>query len=272
MTLKQRLKAAVNRGLRPLGLEVRRIGSRDPRATMGGALEHARRLGLAPQTVIDVGAAMGTPVLYEAFPEARHLLIEPLTEYVPYLERIVNALPRAEYILAAAAAQPGEVTIHVHPNLQGSSLYALSEPPGVAIVPRTVPAVTLDGVCAERGLPGPYLIKVDVQGAELDVLAGASSILNETEYVVLEVSLFKFLVEGPQLHDVVAYMKASGFVVYDLLGTLYRPLDGALAQMDMAFVRENGLFRQHLAFATTAQLEALYARHTERYRRALNSK
>ena len=54
---------------------------------------------------------------------------------------------------------------------------------------RNIPAITLNEICRERNLPGPYLIKVDVDGQELDVLAGATQILQQTEYIIVEVCL-----------------------------------------------------------------------------------
>ena len=75
--------------------------------------------------------------------------------------------------------------------------------------------VTIDDLCAERKLDGPYLLKVDVQVAELQVLAGASRMLRQTEAVILETTLFGTMVGGPQVWDVMAWMKRTGFVVYD---------------------------------------------------------
>jgi hypothetical protein len=71
--------------------------------------------------------------------------------------------------------------------------------------------------------------------------------------VILEVTLFGTMIGGPQLADVVAYMKDRGFVVYDAWGFLYRPYDEALAQLDMAFVRQDGVFRKSHVFATPEQ-------------------
>jgi Methyltransferase FkbM domain len=89
-----------------------------------------------------------------------------------------------------------------------------------------------------EGLAGPYIIKVDVQGAELQVLAGAQRTLNETEAVILEVTLLGMMIGGPQVYDVVSRMKELGFVTYDVFGLHYRPLDNALSQVDMVFVQE----------------------------------
>ena len=100
---------------------------------------------------------------------------------------------------------------------------------------------------------GPYLIKVDVQGAELDVLDGTLETLNKTELVILEVSMFQLMKDAPQFYDVVVYMKNRGFVAYDVFGESFRPLDGALGQIDIAFVKENGRFRREHSYATTEQ-------------------
>ena len=227
------------------------------RSSLVGLLEQANSVGLAPATVIDVGAAYGAFALecHNIFPEARYILIEPVQEYKPFLEQVTKSIPRAEHILAAAGGKIAETVINVHPDLVGSSTYLENENSGVNGVPRTVPSITLDSLLADLGMTIPFLLKVDVQGAELDVLSGAEGVLQETEYVLLEVSFFEFFREGPQFHEVVAFMKSAGFFTYDICGLQYRPLDGALSQADMAFVKEKGLFRKHHYYATRRQRE-----------------
>ena len=63
------------------GFEVRRIGTARPCRSMAGVLANVARLGFVPNIVIDVGVAKGTFALYEAFPNAYHLLVEPLEEF-----------------------------------------------------------------------------------------------------------------------------------------------------------------------------------------------
>ncbi len=77
--------------------------------------------------------------------------------------------------------------------------------------------------------------------------------------MLLEVSLFQLVPGRAQLHDVVAWMHDHGFVVAALYNGHNRPLDGQLAQVDIAFVREDGRFRRDHAYATAAQADALYA-------------
>jgi FkbM family methyltransferase len=238
------------------GLEIhrrRQAIAKFPRESMHGCLQQAVQNGLKPATIIDVGAASGTPALYEVFPKARHVLIEPLEEYKPQLDSLVSNLDRAEYILAAATATAGNIVINVHPDLVGSSIYKEDEDSDVNGVERMIPAMTVDNICSERSLEGPYLIKIDTQGSELEVLKGAKTALINTEFVILEVSLFEFFKGGPQIYDCITFMREHGFVAYDVFNLQYRLLDGAMSQVDIAFVREQSPFRMHHFYATLEQ-------------------
>ncbi len=252
------VKEAGKRLFNLVGLDIRKKRPAGvARASMRGALRQLSGLGFRPQTIVDVGVAYATPELYEEFPGSNILLIEPLAEYEPFLRKICGTY-KAQYVLAAAGAAPGTATFNVHSDqLDGSSLLKEVEGAKVDGTPRQVRVVTIDEMAAEENLKGPYLIKLDVQGAELQVLAGAQRTLEETEAVILEVTFFGTMIGGQQVYDVVSRMKELGFVAYDVFGFLYRPLDNALAQADMAFVREKGPFRRSHAFATPEQRKEL---------------
>ena len=239
--MRRSIEKAARKTFGAFGFEIRRSRPRRMRTTMAETLDHLVRLGFEPMSVIDVGVGHGTFVLYERFPRAHYLLIEPLEEFRPVLEEIARRYD-AEHVLAAAGDRDDTVQINVHSYLEGSSLL-VEKGRHDDVVPRTVPMVSLDAVCRTRRLAAPYLLKVDVQGGELQVLAGAGEVLTQAEVVILEVSLFQFVEGGPQFADVVAYMKDRGFVVYDIGGGYTRPLDGALAQVDLTFVKEGGFFR-----------------------------
>jgi FkbM family methyltransferase len=253
------LKQSLQHALRLAGLEIRRVAAssqvESERHSLLGVLQQAQKIGFRPATVIDVGAAYGdfTSHCRTVFPEARYLLIEPLQEYVPSLQAVIAALPNAEYVTAAAADRSGTVVLNVHPDLVGSSLYKEDEDSDVNGVERTVPAVTLDGLCQAKKTHGPYLLKIDTQGAELQVLAGAETIFPEIELIMLEVSLFEFFQGGPLLADCVVFMKEKGFLVYEMFDFQYRLLDGAMSQVDIAFVKEQGDFRKFHWYATREQ-------------------
>ena len=238
------------------GLEVHRT-SAGVRRTLPAVLTHYRRLGLAPLTIVDVGVGPGTPELYEAFPGAKLVLVEPLEEWRSQLESTERERP-TEVVMAAAGSNAGNVEIAVHRVPACSSMFGARRGDSDEPVRRVVAMVRLDDVARERRLAGPFVVKVDVEGGELEVLAGALDLLEESELVLLEVSLFELVPGAPQFHDVVSWMLDHGFVVADFYNGHNRPLDGALAQLDVAFVRLDGRFRRQHAYATAAQADALY--------------
>ncbi|HEY9076189.1 MAG TPA: FkbM family methyltransferase [Anaerolineaceae bacterium] len=248
--MKKLIKQIINALLHPLGLEMRRKADRE---SMEGALQHIRSLGFQPATVIDVGAADGTPALYATFPQSVHFLIEPLVEFRPQLEKWKQRYPRLDYLIAAASSQAGEVTFHVHPDLVGSSLLREGDDIETNGAPRRVPAVRLDDLAQQYKLQPPFLLKLDVQGAELEVLAGGEQTLAQAEYVILETVLFRFFENGAIFDEVIHYMKTRGFSVYEIFEPGFRLLDGAMSQVDLAFVKTDGRFRQSQAYATPEQ-------------------
>jgi hypothetical protein len=116
-----------------------------------------------------------------------------------------------------------------------------------------VRVVALDPLAEELELEPTFLLKLDVQGAELDVLAGATSVVAGSMAVHVEVSFFPFFEGGATFEDVVGALAERGLVVYDVLGLARRPLDGALAQADLLFVPESSPARREHAYASPGQ-------------------
>lgn len=258
------VRRAIKRIAEACGVEVTRLrpGTVRERGSLLGSLRTAANTGFSPAAILDVGAARGEWSLQAArvWPNANFLLIDPLEENRAALERVVSQLRYGALQLAAAGREVGSTTIHVHPDLDGSSLYEERERT-VAGAVRNVAATTVDRSVLDHGLDGPYLLKADVQGAELAVVEGAAAALAATEFIVLEVSFFDFFLgAAPQLEDLVAAMGARGFVAWDIFGMGYRPIDGALAQVDMAFVRRDGIFRRIQQYATEEQRREQLAR------------
>ena len=240
-----------------------------PRSSMFGSFLNAKQLGFEPQTVIDVGAGLGTFEIYEAFPKSRYLLIEPIVENEPYLKKICQYLERADYIIAAASKEEGLVPLQVNfSNFIHSYISDDGEASSENFELRTIPAVTLDEVCKTRQLEGPYLIKVDVDGREMDVLAGATQILQNTEFVIAEVTSY-VMARFDKMCTVINFMKEQGFVVYDIVNLAYRPSDLALFQVDMVFVKESGHFTKESRYVAGKEQEEILRKHLKAYRENL---
>jgi FkbM family methyltransferase len=263
---------ALNRLLAPTGFALQRRGGAG-RASVERALERLPELGLSPRTLIDIGAAYGewSSLAGRVFPDARVLLVEPLAEFAPFLDATARALSDATVIAAAAGREAGSAALHVHGDLVGTSLRS---EPGLDTVDRQVTVMTIDALVREHDVKGPFVLKLDVQGAELDVLAGAPATLADTELVQLETLLFPFYEGAPEVAEVVAFMRDAGFVVYDVVDLGYRPLDAALAQADLLFVPETSVLRHRREYATAEQrrsadgaLRAVYERRLRELKR-----
>jgi FkbM family methyltransferase len=205
--------------------------------SMQEIMEYFSEVGFRPGTVIDVGFNTGTDGLYGVFADCAYLAVDPLQESEPFLKAQKAKTPRFSYFLAAAGPTEGELEMGVSECFGGSSAFLKDKLPT-----RKVPMLSLDHMARQIGAQGPYLIKVDVQGAELDVLRGAKQILDETEVLILETRLCPFK-GAPEIADVVSFLKKNGFSLFEVFNPLYRPGDGAMGQLDVVAVRTEGFFR-----------------------------
>lgn len=216
------------------------------------------RQGFYPDVIVDVGVAYGTPELYSHFPEAHILLIEPLSEFKDALLDIQRQYANVDIESVAAGRTPGSMKINVHDDLLGSSLLKESESKDVNGYERIINVETLDNIAKKHALlEKNVLLKIDVQGAELEVIEGALNFLTEVEIIIMEVSLYDFFVGGYEFSTVITAMRKKGYVVYDFFGFLNRPYDASLAQIDIAFVKAYGRFKQSNVFALKEQRDVL---------------
>ena len=215
--------------------------------------------------VLDVGANTGQYAqgLREGGYRGRIVSFEPLTSAHATLER--NAARDNRWTVhprCAIGDREGQITINVAGNSVSSSVlpmlaqHANSAPESRYIGSETVPLSRLDSAAA------PYLVdaggvylKIDTQGFEAVVLAGASELLPRCRAVQLELSLVP-LYEGQRLwQDFLGEFAAKGFELWTLLPGFVDAESGRTLQTDAVFVRPD-----HRAQGPT---KALIAAHFE---------
>ncbi|WP_052710388.1 FkbM family methyltransferase [Azospirillum thiophilum] len=204
------------------------------------SLSLLRGRGFYPATVIDIGAQTGTPPLYEVFPDAHHVLVEPVVENEPALQVLCGQLRSAEYRIAAAVRQDGMVPLAVSDDRLYSSVFleraeGTEAPSGL----RTVPGLSLDTLCAEGRYAGPMLVKIDVDGLELEVLAGAATLMRPDTVFAIEATVAGGDARMPRI---IAAMAPYGFQVWDIVDPLYRPGDERMWQVDLVMVHRDGSY------------------------------
>jgi len=201
------------------------------RQSKAGALQRLSNLGFKPSSVIDVGAQIGTHELYETFPHAQHLFVEPVAECLPRLLEIKASLNHCEIEAVAASSRDGSASISISESLQYSTLGE-----GAGPIQREISVKTVNTMISQHKLPSPYLLKVDVDGKEIDVLKGATSVLNDQRScLVIEATLCDGDPRFPRIMDFIARFQ---YRVFDIVDFLYRPNDQALWQVDLIALHE----------------------------------
>lgn len=102
---------------------------------------------------------------------------------------------------------------------------------------REVTVRRIDTIIAEHDLPKPYLLKFDVDGVELQVLAGAQKTLTKTSIVIVEVHPRDF-------SERFNFMVSQGFQIFDIVDICY--YDNRLAQVDLIFLNTELLFENSI--------------------------
>jgi FkbM family methyltransferase len=215
-----------------------------PNMSLGLAAMAAR--GFSPRTIVDVGAFEGnwSRSAKRIWPSGRLFMIEPNLGMQARLRAVAKDLDATLFCELLGAENGREVEFFVMDS--GSSV--MSERSALPRTSERRPLRTLDSLLQQ--VEPPALLKIDAQGYELEILKGAATVLPAFEAVLLEVGIIEINEGAPLLHDVVAFMKAHGLVAYDILEIHRRPLDQALNQVDIVFVKEqSGLIADKRHFA-----------------------
>lgn len=205
-------------------------------------LRYLRDWGFRPARVVDVGAFKGewTRMTKASFPDTRILMVEPLENKTALLERVCEEFsPSVTYVNALLGPRDGADVTFCEMESGSSVLEEQSPYVRQKAVRETR---TLDSVVEESTRwTGLDLLKLDVQGYELHVLDGASRILRDTQFVLMEASLIPTNRGCPLIADVFEYMGRRNFRLLDFCSQNRRK-DHALWQTDLLFVKEGSRF------------------------------
>lgn len=208
------------------------------------SLENLLRMGFRPRTVVDIGAYKGewTLLARNIFRDASFLMLEAQTGQATDLETAKRACPeKIDYRITLLGPENREsVTFYEYPAPTDSSALSHLRSNYTRKIDRRMQ--TLDTVLAETGTLKPDLIKIDVQGYELEVLKGASDCLKSVQAILLEVSLVTLYQQNPLLYDVVNFMAGKDFVAYDVCGLMRSVNNAQLDQLDVIFVPGKSTF------------------------------
>ena len=215
------------------------------RCGVAAGVEHKSVLAqLNCRTVVDIGANRGQFALAArfAFPAAPIMSFEPLPEPAAVFRRVFDG-DRGTVLYEAAIGprnEPG--TMHLSAKDDSSSLLPISAlqgemfPGTEEVGTRVVRVAPLATFLKGDEVFEPALLKLDVQGYELDALIGCESLLGRFEWVYCECSFIE-LYSGQRLAgDVIGWLTHKGYAVSGVFNVAYDGT-GRTVQADFLFER-----------------------------------
>lgn len=240
MGIKTFARGLTGRLVANFGYELRIAGA--PPRGFDNFLGFVKSHGFQPHTVFDIGVGYGTPWLYEAFPGAHFVLIEPQTQFEPALKCICQRLD-AEYHLVGVGETEQNLPLYRLPGSPTGSSFLPPSEHGEKIWGAfkrsgdTMPIVRLDRY---KDQAGPFLVKIDTEGFELEVLRGAGDVLAMTDLLLMEVAVMERQKGEADLVEVGTVLKRNGFRLVDIPVLTQQSASGPLLYMDVAFARAGG--------------------------------
>jgi len=205
-----------------------------------------RRAGLkTPPVIFDIGANIGQRAKQyrSTFPSALIHCFEPTPETFEELEKRTkndsNLVCHSEFLSSGAGAEYLHINTYSgtnskYPRAQGRRYF----PSRSTVVNKIkVNAVSLDSIVCTEKLQSPNIIKIDVQGAELDVLRGSVEVLSRGGYllILMEVMFVPHYEKAPLFYETYKYLSDLDYTLYDLY-SLHRARNGQLRQGDALFI------------------------------------
>lgn len=227
-----------------LGYHIRRLDTgvsiEDP------YVEQKRLLGHKAKVIFEIGAADGRDCLRyaELFCDAKIYAFEPFPGNFDLLKnKSAHKEPRIIPVNAAVSKREGKAKFYVSEWSDASSLFRATQTGSTfdkytkTVREIHVNTVTLDSVCSQQGVGRIDILKMDAQGAELDILKGAENILGENniELIYSEIHFKENYEGGAMFCDLMGYLGKSGFKLHNIYNIVHNQ-KGQLAWGDAIFI------------------------------------
>lgn len=204
-----------------------------------------KRQGIEPKTIIDVGASIGmfTKAANYLFPEAIIHSFEPLKSSFAKSKILIGDIKNVKMYNFALGEKNERAVINESSYEYSSSILEMSDehkkafPYTAESKKQEIEVKTLDEIFNNKSVEKPILIKLDVQGYELNVLKGAKNFLDNCEYIIIELS-FKELYNGqPLFNDIYSFLINKNFALIDILDYSRNPNSFEMLQIDALFYK-----------------------------------
>ena len=232
------MKALLKRILQATPYRIIRARVRNRFSAQHEVLTGLARRGYRPRRIVDGGAHVGdfARMARSVFADATIDLIEPQAACQAALRDLANSMPGCTLHPVAIGRAPGTLAMACDPAAPstGAHIQPATGAHSGAVEPVTV--TTLDAILAGIGREDRVLLKLDLQGWELEALHGADAALAAIEVILIEVSFYAQAYEPP-VAGLIAFLSDHGFVLHDIASLMGRQRDDRAHQADFLFVR-----------------------------------
>ena len=205
-------------------------------------IQTLKNRGISPLTAVDIGANVGQwcSNFKKHFPNADVLSVEANPQCEAELKSI-----NPNYLITLLGREKNSdgVKFYINPDTNtdvGASIYRETTQWGNNAVEITLPMITLDSLDKRFDW-----IKLDVQGAELDVLMGGLETMKHAMVIELELSVMRYNENSPSASETISWMWNNGFELLDITEHIYieENDDGVrkLAQFNALFLNDKYL-------------------------------
>jgi len=194
--------------------------------------------------IVDVGANRGQFALIarKVFPHTAIYSFEPLEEASCVFQKTFADDANAHLYPYAIGRENTSATLHVTRVDDSSSMLPVTETLS-AIFPavteketRQVKILPLSQALADVSIPPASLLKIDVQGFELDVLWGCEDLLGKFSHLYIECSFIELYKGQALAHQIIGWLQNKGFILTGVYNMYYEK-NGRAVQGDFLFSR-----------------------------------
>jgi len=189
-----------------------------------------KRFNIKFKNVLDIGAAAGdwSGHVKKFYPDAKFTLIEPNKLHNDRL----NTFGKVHNVYLSDKVQERDFYVCQDPFQQtGNGFY--EEKSNVPFKKIKVHTHTLDSVVQDETFD---FIKLDVQGAEIEVLRGGMITVQKAKWLQIEVPVFQLNIGAPSMYNLFGNLKAMGFYPFDVAQLLFNV---RCLYIDFIFVNKN---------------------------------
>jgi len=174
-----------------------------------------------PETIIDVGSNKGQFILLieKLFPNKKIYSFEPITEILNKQKKFFKYKKNIFFYNLALGSSIKSEDFFITNRMDSSSFLKIAKLENnskdyLIKEKRSIQISTLDDILNNENITGPILLKMDVQGYELEVLKGSSNMLSKIDYLLLEVSKNEMYQNQPREKNIIDYLKNLNFTIY----------------------------------------------------------